>query len=106
MWLRKPHGLAITVLLAMLTACASMPIGRHDLLYFLQDGKTIREEVFLRLAEPSGIFEGGRILTYRLGEDEGGFTIKGAKESPAQWSAKYSPVLSQHYSGNLIRGTT
>ncbi len=101
MRLRKAHALTITVLLAALNACATMPIGKHDLLDFLQDGKTIREEVFLHLAEPSGIFEGGRILTYRLGEDDGGYTIKGAKGAPAQWSAKYSLVLSFDETGVL-----
>jgi hypothetical protein len=102
MRLRKAYALAVTVLLvATLSACATMPIGRHDLLDFLQDGKTSREEVFLHLAEPSGIFEGGRILTYRLGEDKGGYTIKGAKGAPAQWSAKYSLVLSFDETGVL-----
>ena len=38
---------------------------------FLQDGKTTKEEVVLKLGTPSAQFQGERILTYRLAEDRG-----------------------------------
>jgi hypothetical protein len=101
MLLRKYHALAMAVLLAVLAGCSTTPIGKRDLLDFLQDGKTTREDVFLRLAEPSATFESGRILTYRMDEDEGGYTIKGAKG--VKWSAKYSLVLSFDEKGILRR---
>lgn len=101
MGMRKAQVLAMAGLLALLSACASTPIGKRDLLDFLQDGKTTKEEVFLHLAEPSAMFEGGRIFTYRLNEDEGGYTIKGSKEKG--WSGKYSLVLSFDANGVLRR---
>lgn len=91
----------MTLSIGVLGACSNAPIGKQDLLDFLQDGKTTREEVFLHLAEPSATFEGGRILTYRLDEDAGGYTIKGAKGQG--WSAKYSLVLSFDEKGILRR---
>jgi hypothetical protein len=89
------------ILLAWVAGCASDPIGRRDLLDFLQDGNTTREEVILRLAEPSATFESGHILTYRLDEDEGGYTIRGSR-GPG-WSAKFSLVLSFDDRGVLRR---
>jgi hypothetical protein len=41
-------------------------------LQFLKDGKTTREDVLLKLGEPSGQFEGERILTYILLTDNEG----------------------------------
>jgi hypothetical protein len=64
----------ITLLLAScLAGCAATPIGRADLLDFVADGRTTREQAFLELGEPSGIFENGAILTYRLDADEAGY---------------------------------
>ena len=37
---------------------------------FLEDRKTTKEEVLLRLGTPSAQFQGERILTYRLVEDQ------------------------------------
>src|SRR3972149_3560063 len=55
--------------LLLLTGCATAPPlkGRADLLDFLTDGKTTREEVALKLGQPSGKFERENIVTYRLG---------------------------------------
>lgn len=53
-----------------LAACATpIPGASHDLLTFLQVGKTTREEVLLKLGQPSASFEHERILTYRIGEE-------------------------------------
>ena len=41
-------------------------------LEFLRDGETTREEVLLRLGDPTGIFEDGRILTFRIEASETG----------------------------------
>jgi len=40
---------------------------------FIEDGKTMKDEVLLKLGKPSGQFEGGRILTYPItfSEEEG-----------------------------------
>jgi hypothetical protein len=53
----------------MLAGCATpKPLrGRPDLLNFLEDGKSTREEVLTTLGQPSGRFESERILTYQLG---------------------------------------
>ncbi|MDH5536038.1 MAG: hypothetical protein OEZ08_10780 [Betaproteobacteria bacterium] len=92
----------LVALVAALAGCASTPpIGKKDLLTFLHDGKTTREDVMLHLAEPSAIFEGGRIITYRLDEDEGGYTIAGARTQG--WCCKYSLVLSFDEKGVLRR---
>ena len=47
--------------------------GRADLLEFIQDGRTSVEEAYLYLGDPSGLYENGRILSFRLGQDEGGY---------------------------------
>jgi hypothetical protein len=67
---------------------------------FLEDGKTTREDVLLRLGLPSGQFEGQRILTYRmmLSEKEGLVVVSRELSSSdprlIQWAkAEYSLVL-------------
>lgn len=66
----------ITLLLTIcLAGCASTPIGRADLLDFVVDGRTTREQAYLQLGEPSGIYEDGSILTYRLDQDEAGYFL-------------------------------
>jgi hypothetical protein len=45
-----------------------------QMLPFIRDGKTPREEVLNRLGEPANRYEGGRILTYEMCED---FYLKG-----------------------------
>lgn len=67
------------IILGLLAACATpkvQPIPaeqviRSDLLSFVRDGATTREEVLLKLGTPSAQFEGQRILTYqiRIGKD-------------------------------------
>ena len=39
-------------------------------LSFLEDGETTRADVLLRLGDPSGFFEAGRILTFAVAVDE------------------------------------
>ena len=63
-------ALSITVI-----SCASAPMGKKDLLAFLQVGQTTRQEVYLHLGDPSSEYEESRIVIYRLGEDEGGLFL-------------------------------
>lgn len=62
------HWTAGLALVLALAGCASTPPkGRADLLDFLADGKTTKEEAITALGQPSGRFDSERILTYRLG---------------------------------------
>lgn len=61
---------AIALLLAGCTTGPVIPGASRDLLEFLRDGSTTREEIVLRLGQPSASFEGDRILTYRIGKHE------------------------------------
>ncbi|WP_233871820.1 hypothetical protein [Paraburkholderia adhaesiva] len=77
------------------------PVGNRDLLAFLQDGSTTREDVYLHLAEPSSTFEGGSILTYLLDEDQAGYILMRRKEKA--WNGKFSLVLAFDEHGVLRR---
>lgn len=58
-------------MLLLLGSCNTTPVipgASPDLLAFLADGTTTREEVVLKLGQPSANFEEDRILTYRIGE--------------------------------------
>lgn len=66
----KARILFVLTLALTLVGCATTPPplkGRADLLNFLADGNTTREEVIVTLGQPSGRFETEIILTYRLG---------------------------------------
>lgn len=89
------------LILAFLSGCARTSIGNKELLTFLQDGVTTREEIYLRLAEPNAIFEGARIMTYRLDEDESGYVLVKSKDKG--WTGKYSLVLAIDERGILRR---
>lgn len=83
--------------------------GRADLLAFLADGRTPRQEVLLALGQPSGRFEGERILTYRLAYEprNQGYWVVEREVQPTGWPtwyvAKYSLVLVFDASGILQR---
>lgn len=94
--------LPFAVVLSLLTGCATTESlrGRADLLDFLADGKTTREEVVLKLGQPSAQFQHENILTYRLNIEpkNHGYYVVG-REAPTEfgwstWSGvKYSLVL-------------
>jgi hypothetical protein len=65
----------LAIVCLLLAACASAPVGHKDLLDFLNDGVTRREEVQLKLGLPSAQYEGSRILAYRLSKDAGGYIL-------------------------------
>jgi hypothetical protein len=79
----------------LLAGCASMPPARKDLLDFLRPGQTTREEVILRLGQPSGTFERERILTYRVGQlgDEGYYLV-----SPRSLAPEGTPFHAERFS--------
>ena len=90
------------LLVFVLAACSTPPVGHKDLLDFLSDGLTRREDVLLKLGEPSARFEESRIVTYRLGKDDGGYFPAGGPRS--DWSAApYSLVLVFDSNGILTR---
>ena len=87
-------------LVVCLTGCATAPVkGRADLLAFLIDATTTRETVLLQLGQPSGRFEHGKILTYRLGYEEKTkhYWVVEREDNPTGWStwlrAQFSLVL-------------
>lgn len=65
---------------ALLTGCATPAIqpadprvmAESELLSFIRDGTTTREEVLLQLGMPAAQMEGERILMYQLRPDEAG----------------------------------
>jgi hypothetical protein len=93
--------IAPAFVLFLLGACASTPFGQPELLTFIQDGQTTREQVFLALGEPSATYENGRILTFRLARDEGGYFL--VEKAPGFHSVKYSLVLAFDDTGLLRR---
>jgi len=83
---------SILIICLALVACATATTptnGRNDLLSFLNDGATRRDEVRINLGEPSAEFERSRILAYRLGRDGAGFFVVERRES---WSESWSGV--------------
>lgn len=58
-----------------IAGCAGMPKGHKDLLDFIVDRVTRREEVLAKLGTPSARFEDSRILAYRLARGEGGYLL-------------------------------
>jgi hypothetical protein len=56
--------------MACIAGCASQPVSppRKDLLAFLDDTPRC-DELGDRLGSPSGTYEGGRLITYRIAED-------------------------------------
>ena len=68
-------SLALALGLACVDPSASLEKARTfeaRLLEPVQDGRTTRQEVLLRLGTPSSTFEGGRILTYDFLADPDG----------------------------------
>ena len=84
--------------------------GRTDLLDFLADGRTPRRQVLERLGQPSGRFDGGNILTYRLacGKNTKSYQVVAREATASGWptwlQAKYSLVLV--FDGGVLRKHT
>jgi hypothetical protein len=89
------------LLVLVLTACATEPVGRPDLLNFLNDGVTRREDVHLQLGEPSTMYEGSRILAYRLKKDgSGGYTLVGKREN---WQGTLHSLILVFDEGGILK---
>jgi len=87
-----------TAALAFLSGCASRPerevSDASALLPFLQDGSSTKEELLLKLGEPSARFEGERILTYRMADSEKeGLAVASPRGIGGWETARYSLVL-------------
>lgn len=75
-----------------LSGCSSVPPGHNDLLDFLADGTTKREEVRERLGSPSGEYEGSKIWAYRLSKDISGYRVLWTKTG--SWgNVRYNLIL-------------
>jgi len=93
------------VLLAFLfTTCAHIRVVDKSIqdkwLSFIEDGKTTKDEILLKLGKPSGEFEGGRIFTYTMSfSEEDGFRVNYEREFIYPYQkysvskAKYNLVL-------------
>lgn len=110
----KPELLARTaallVLLSLLVSCSTTPLrGRADLLDFLQDDQTTKEEVLLKLGQPSAQYQTEKILTYRLGRDDQnhGYYVVTREINSQGWpiwaNAKFSLVLVFDAQGRLCK---
>ena len=75
----RPILAAIAAFSFLLSACATnvnIPGEDPQLLEFLRDGATTRDEVLLKLGQPSATFETERVLTYRIrGEARQGYVV-------------------------------
>ena len=93
-WIKKwTFRIAAAIFLFTLTGCATTSqFSDRTLLAFLENGTTTKERVFLKLGQPSGTFNGERIVTYKLGGDsEKGFFVL---DRVTGWTeAKYNLVL-------------
>jgi hypothetical protein len=95
-FLRRSIGLTCVVLVA----CAA-PIGRKDLLDFLEDGVSRREDIRLKLGEPSAEYEDSRVLAYRLRKDDAGYVLVGRRDS--WYGIQYNLMLAFDGDGVLRR---
>lgn len=92
-------------LLFLLTGCATSVSRQANkiLLDFLEDGKTTKEMVILKLGAPSGAFEGERIISYRLGRTrEGYFVLDQIAEARVQKSPELYSGISGTFSLVLV----
>jgi hypothetical protein len=96
----KPGGFLSLALLVALgsAACASRPERQVPemarLLPYIEDGRTSKEQILLKLGEPSGHFEGERILTYRMIEGAAGEAVAAPPQGLGGWEgACFSLVL-------------
>jgi hypothetical protein len=91
---------------SLAVGCVTTPIpgASLDLLKFLQIGQTTRQQVLLKLGQPSASFEQEKILTYRLGEDpKQGYYLISPKAALPWQAVHYSLVLVFDANGLLER---
>lgn len=89
--------------LLLITGCATAPpVGQPDLLAFVTDGVTPKSEIFLRLGPPGREFEGGRIATWRVANDEGGYYVV-ASSTEASRGSRHELVVVFGANGRVER---
>lgn len=89
---RRASALGLGFSLALLLGCRppTLQQGEPSFLHtgslaFLEDGRTTREAVLLRLGTPSAHFEGDRILTYGVWKSSaGGWIRRGRSPAPSR----------------------
>ena len=92
--------IVLAVPASLFAACAEPEGPIH--LGFLKDGSTTKDEALMKLGQPSGTFENGRIMTWRLYDQGSGYAQHTGAESFGM-SAKYSLVLVFDVNGVLSR---
>lgn len=85
---------SILLLFTLLLGCATTnPHASKTLLDFLEDGMTTKEEVVLKLGQPSGTYEAEKIVTFRIGKDDLGYFVRD-RSSGMDWvNTSHSLVL-------------
>lgn len=97
---RRLHPSFLTICL-MLAACATEPVGHKNLLEFLTDGVTRRDDILGELGVPSARYERSQILAYRLRKDEDRYVLVG--RSRGWYGVHYSLVFVFDEDGVLRR---
>lgn len=88
--------------MTVLAGCASgQQSGRADLLDFIQDGRTTRDQVLIRLGIPSSTYERDRILAYRVRKSSGGYELLGRQE--ASWAGVHYDLMLAFDGDGLLR---
>jgi hypothetical protein len=83
---------AITLLISGCASTGKSP-GNPQLISFLQDGQTSRQEILARLGCPTLTMEDESILFFRLGEDRGGGYFIRELDKERWAGVRYSLVL-------------
>lgn len=87
---------ALAVWVAGCVSPPTIPGASPELLAFLRDGTTTREQAVLKLGQPSSTLVQETILTYRIGEDakQGLFVVGSFANAVWRWDdVRYSLVL-------------
>ena len=73
-----------TALLFLVAGCAAVAFQRapKTSLDFLEDGKTTKEDVLLKLGPSFATFEGQRIISYRLAKSREGYLVMERTTNP------------------------
>lgn len=92
---------AVGFLLTGTAGCSTpAPQGQADLLDFIKDGSTTKQEVRQRLGEPGATYVQDRVLTYRLSRDGGGYY---ALANKSDWTGVCSNLVLDFDADGLLR---
>jgi hypothetical protein len=79
----------LLLVLLVLGGCAGKT-SKKDLLAFLTPGRTTRAAAILELGQPTGAYEGDRILTYRVQKEGDGYVLV---SRATRWSAAHYTLV-------------